>query len=87
MIEVEDLVKRFVVRRGRFRRRREVVEAVRGVSFGVERGTIVGYIGPNGAGKSTTEIAFTIRCSGTDGRRRPRYPALRRRSAQRSAPT
>ncbi len=54
MIEVENLSKRFVVRRGRFRRERHVVDAVKEISFGVERGELLGYLGPNGAGKSTT---------------------------------
>src|SRR6185437_10101673 len=54
MIEVEDLRKEFVVRRGRLRRERHVVTAVNGISFRVEQGELLGYLGPNGAGKSTT---------------------------------
>ncbi|MGN6797538.1 MAG: ABC transporter ATP-binding protein [Gaiellaceae bacterium] len=54
MIEVEGLRKEFIVRRGRFRRERQVVHAVNGISFRVDRGELLGYLGPNGAGKSTT---------------------------------
>jgi viologen exporter family transport system ATP-binding protein len=54
MIEADELSKQFVVRRGKFRRERHVVEAVNGISFRVERGELLGYLGPNGAGKSTT---------------------------------
>jgi teichoic acid transport system ATP-binding protein len=35
------------------RRRRKVVEAVRGISFEVPRGTVMGIAGHNGSGKST----------------------------------
>jgi ABC-2 type transport system ATP-binding protein len=42
-IEVEGLEKSF-----------GEVEAVRGVSFGVERAEVFGFLGPNGAGKTTT---------------------------------
>jgi ABC-2 type transport system ATP-binding protein len=37
-----------------FTQRGKVTDAVRGISFGVPRGSIVGFLGPNGAGKSTT---------------------------------
>jgi ABC-2 type transport system ATP-binding protein len=49
LIDVRDLSKTFRV--GFFGRR---VDAVKGVSFGVERGEIFGFLGPNGAGKTTT---------------------------------
>jgi ABC-2 type transport system ATP-binding protein len=59
LIEVEDLRKRFVIREGRLRTTRRVVDAVAGVTFSVERGAMLGYIGPNGAGKSTTVKMLT----------------------------
>lgn len=43
MIEVANLTKRYARH-----------EAVRDISFSVERGEIVGFLGPNGAGKTTT---------------------------------
>jgi ABC-2 type transport system ATP-binding protein len=48
-IDVHDLTKTY---RTPFTRRK--VEALRGVTFGVERGHIFGFVGPNGAGKTTT---------------------------------
>jgi ABC-2 type transport system ATP-binding protein len=47
VIEVENLQRQF-------RSGRRVVQAVRGVSFVVERGELFGLLGPNGAGKTTT---------------------------------
>jgi ABC-2 type transport system ATP-binding protein len=68
MIEVEDLRKEFVVRRGRLRRERHLVHAVNGISFQVERGELLGYLGPNGAGKSTTIKMLTGILVPTSGR-------------------
>ncbi|CAN5900087.1 ABC transporter ATP-binding protein [soil metagenome] len=48
-IDVRDLAKTY---RTPFARRK--VEALRGVTFSVERGALFGFIGPNGAGKTTT---------------------------------
>ena len=48
-IEVRDLAKTY-----RTPLRRKKVEALRGVSFQVQRGHIFGFVGPNGAGKTTT---------------------------------
>jgi ABC-2 type transport system ATP-binding protein len=64
VIRVDDLVKTFRVHRrppgmraalrSVFKRHYEIVRAVGGVSFRIERGERVGFLGPNGAGKTTT---------------------------------
>ncbi|HAD20815.1 MAG TPA: ABC transporter, partial [Opitutae bacterium] len=43
MIEVLNLKKRY-----------GLIQALKGISFSVGKGEIVGFLGPNGAGKSTT---------------------------------
>ncbi|HEY5954998.1 MAG TPA: ABC transporter ATP-binding protein [Polyangiaceae bacterium] len=43
------------------------VEAVRGISFEVERGDIFGFLGPNGAGKTTTIKVLTGLVAPTGG--------------------
>ncbi len=57
MIEVRDLRKRY----GGF-------DALRGVSFTIERGEVVGFLGPNGAGKTTAMKILTGFIRATSGR-------------------
>jgi ABC-2 type transport system ATP-binding protein len=54
-LEVDNLRKEFTRKDGRVRLRRErrLVEALRGVTFAVERGECVAILGQNGSGKST----------------------------------
>lgn len=56
MIAVENLTKRYAGG-----------EAVRGISFEVKKGEVVGFLGPNGAGKSTTMRMLTGYLPATDG--------------------
>jgi len=57
MIAVENLSKRYAG-----------AEAVKGISFSVEKGEVVGFLGPNGAGKSTTMRMITGYLPATDGK-------------------
>ena len=56
MLEVKNLKKRF----GAF-------EAVKGISFTVPKGEVLGFLGPNGAGKSTTMRMITGFLPPTEG--------------------
>jgi ABC-2 type transport system ATP-binding protein len=57
MIAVENLSKRYAGG-----------EAVKGITFSVEKGEVVGFLGPNGAGKSTTMRMLTGYLPATDGK-------------------
>ena len=74
VITTEDLTKSFAAKGRR-------VQAVAGLSFGVERGEIFGFLGPNGAGKTTTLRMLTTLLPSTRhghrGRVRRRPPARR----------
>ena len=56
LIDVQNLAKSY----GGFR-------AVKGVSFDVRRGEVLGFLGPNGAGKSTTMKMLTCVLAPTEG--------------------
>ncbi len=59
MIEVQNLTKSY-----------GPIAAITDVSFGIERGDIVGFLGPNGAGKSTTMRILACFMPATSGRAR-----------------
>ncbi len=50
-----------------FRRKKELVEAVKGIDLDVAEGELVAFLGPNGAGKSTTLRMLTSLLSPTSG--------------------
>lgn len=50
-----------------FRKRRQIVEAVKGISFEVGFGELFGLVGPNGAGKTTTIKMLTTLLTPTSG--------------------
>jgi ABC-2 type transport system ATP-binding protein len=54
VIEVESLTRSYRSKTGIRHRSTKEVQAVKGVSFEVERGELFGLLGPNGAGKTTT---------------------------------
>src|SRR5215213_3410865 len=54
VIEARDLHRTYKTTTGTIRRRSLEVEAVRGITFDVEKGELFGLLGPNGAGKTTT---------------------------------
>ena len=53
VIEVDGLRRTYTARTGIRRSARQPVEAVKGISFEVERGELFGLLGPNGAGAAS----------------------------------
>ncbi|MGO1279119.1 MAG: ATP-binding cassette domain-containing protein, partial [Cellulosimicrobium funkei] len=50
-----------------FHRKKETVEAVKGIDVDVREGELVAFLGPNGAGKSTTLRMLTSLLAPTAG--------------------
>jgi len=67
VIEVKDLKRTYVTRRGLLKKKKRVVQAVDGISFEVRRGEIFGLLGQNGAGKTTTIKMLTTLLAPTAG--------------------
>ena len=67
VIEVRELRREYVKKRGLFRRSTQRVLAVDGISFAVQRGEIFGLLGQNGAGKTTTIKMLTTLLAPTGG--------------------
>ena len=67
IIEVTNLHREYVTYKGAIRKKKEVVEAVRGIDFTVNRGEIFGLLGQNGAGKTTTIKMLTTLLAPTSG--------------------
>ncbi len=66
-IEVRNLTRDFHTTLGLFRRTKQTVNALKGLSFSVEAGEIFGLLGPNGAGKTTTIKILTTLLAPTAG--------------------
>jgi ABC-2 type transport system ATP-binding protein len=54
VVEALDLRRTYRTHTGTIRRRVKEIEAVKGVSFEIQKGELFGLLGPNGAGKTTT---------------------------------
>ena len=68
LVKVENLRKWFPVSKGLFRRARDFIHAVDGVSFEIMRGYSLGLVGESGCGKTTTGKLLVRLLDPTDGR-------------------
>jgi len=64
ILQTKNLKKTFL---GKGKKKKETVEAVKGIDLTVKKGEIFGFLGPNGAGKTTTLQMLTTVLSPTSG--------------------
>lgn len=67
VIEVRDLKRIYDSQVGFIRKKTKKVEALKGITFHVNKGEIFGLLGPNGAGKTTTIKILTTLLAQSDG--------------------
>lgn len=68
VIHVENLKRTYTDKRGFFGKQSQVIEAVKDISFDVNKGELFVMVGPNGAGKTTTMKILTTLLLPTSGR-------------------
>lgn len=68
VIEVTDLARDYISRKGILKNQQQVIRAVDGISFEVKRGEIFGLLGSNGAGKTSTIKMLTTLLTPTAGK-------------------
>jgi len=67
VIEVKNLKRDYITHKGVIRRKKEIIHAVKDISFSVLKGEIFGLLGQNGAGKTTTIKMLTTLLAPTEG--------------------
>lgn len=67
VIEVKNLKRDYITHKGVICRKKEVIHAVKDISFSVGKGEIFGLLGQNGAGKTTTIKMLTTLLAPTEG--------------------
>ncbi len=67
LLEVKNLEKEFILRKGIFGKEKATVKAVNNVSFNIKRGEILGLVGESGSGKTTLGRAILRAIEPTKG--------------------
>jgi ABC-2 type transport system ATP-binding protein len=67
IIQVQNVIRNYKMKEGKWKKVKKEVQAVKGISFEVKEGEIFGILGPNGAGKTTTIKMLTTMLIPTSG--------------------